>query len=379
MALIVPAAQADDPPLELRAYGTAVVDGLEGAGEWDHAGKWNLTLNAPGGTAQATLYEMNDGANLYLAVRHNRPDLDIVLNFAFDTDHDGVAYEEGDDVLIANAYEFFDMFVSMQPPCDPGYTCIGVRDTAVGGTSEGSAAGSGGFLELGHPLDTADDAHDFSLRFGKRVTFKLFALLCDDQCNDTSLSSGDLVIVSTSTTPPETTFARGPRGGSFSRREITELAFSGADDVVAPEDLVFDCSENGDVFERCANPYEYIPEREGRQSLAVRAVDDVGNVDPTPAVRRWVFDRHAPRKLSIRGPRRFSSERVVLTLRATDNVDGPRQLRFRCAVDGGRRKACKARLVLRAAPGRHVLRVVAIDRTGNVSKPTAATFVREAP
>jgi hypothetical protein len=381
MALTVPAAQADDPSLELSAYGTPVVDGLQGAGEWDNASKWDFTVNVPGGTAQSTIYAMNDGVNLYLAFKHNRPDLDGFLNFAFDNDLDGTLNEEGDDVLIAGSYGFVDEFVSQQPPCPPGYTCIGIEDTEVGGTSDGSSAAgtteSAAFLELGHPLDTTDDNHDFSLRFGKRVTFRLSALMCDDECVSTSFVSDDVVIVSTSTIPPETTLTRGPKNGSFSRKEITELAFTATDDVIAPEDITFECNENGGAFDPCDNPYEHIPEREGRQVVGVRAVDEVGNVDPTPVIRRWVFDRHGPRKLSIRGPRRFSNEGVVLRLRATDNVDRPRHLRFRCALDGGRRKPCKARLVLRVTPGRHVLRFIAIDRTGNVSKRRTVKFVRE--
>ena len=40
VALTASAAQAHDPSLELKAHGTAVVDGIKSPGEWDRAGKW---------------------------------------------------------------------------------------------------------------------------------------------------------------------------------------------------------------------------------------------------------------------------------------------------------------------------------------------------
>ena len=91
---------------------------------------------------------MNDGVNLYLAVEHGRPELDGAINLAFDNNHNGSGYEEGDDVLIVNSFGFYDMFVSRQPPCDPGYTCIRIQDTAVGGTSEDAGPGAHGDSRL---------------------------------------------------------------------------------------------------------------------------------------------------------------------------------------------------------------------------------------
>jgi hypothetical protein len=74
-ALAASAAQAHDPSLELRAHGTAVVDGVQSPGEWDRAARWDFAANIPGGSTPATLYSMNDGINLYLAVKRGRPDL----------------------------------------------------------------------------------------------------------------------------------------------------------------------------------------------------------------------------------------------------------------------------------------------------------------
>jgi hypothetical protein len=381
-ALTVSAAQAEEPTVELRAYGTAVVDGVQGPGEWEGAAKWDFAVNVPpSGTVLATLHAMNDGANLYLAVKVPRPDLGTSsLNFAFDNNHDFSTFEEGDDVLILSRFGFTDMFVSKQPPCPPTYTCVGIADTEVGGTSEGSGLvrteATQRFYELSHPLDTPDNGHDFSLRFGKRVGFRLWVSTCAATCVSTSAPYADIRVTSTSTVPPETKITRGPANGSFSRNDAIELAFAGSDDAVLPEDLRFECSQVGDSFEACDAPFEYTPDIEGPQSFRVRAIDEVGNVDPTPAIRRWTFDTQQPNAPSIRGPRQFKQARVVYRLGATDNVDRPKQLRFRCSLDRRPLKQCSARLVLRVRPGRHVLSVIPVDRTGNVGKRTQVRFVR---
>ena len=380
-ALAVSAAQAHDPAIELGARGTAAVDGVESPGEWDRADKWDFTVNVPGGSTPATLYAMNDGSNLYLAVKRGRPDLDGAVNFSFDNNHDGSGYAEGDDVLILSRFGLSDMFVSMRPPCPTTYTCIGIEDTEVGGTSEGSGVvrttPTHAFYEISHPFDTADDAHDFSLRLGKRAGFQLSVLTCGQDCGHTlTPPGGDVVIVSESTIAPETQITGGPAGGSFSEEETVELTFAGTDDAIAAEDLRFECSLNGEEFEVCESPWEYVPERQGSQSFAVRAIDEVGNVDSTPAVRRWTLDTLWPKKPLIRGPRLFQRARVVYRLSAKDNVDRPKQLRFRCSLDRGRFRPCSKRLALRVRPGRHVLLVVAVDRTGNVSDRARAKFVR---
>jgi hypothetical protein len=61
---------------------------------------------------------------------------------------------------------------------------------------------------------------------------------------------------------------------------------------------------------------------------------------------------------------------------ARDGLDRPRQLTFRCSVDSARLRPCAARVMRRLAKGRHVLRVVAVDRAGNVSRPTVVRIVR---
>src|SRR3990172_2087064 len=66
-------------------YGIATIDGVMSPGEWDNAAKIDFQANVPaedgGGTTPATLYVMNDGINLYLAVKISRPSFGVTTQF----------------------------------------------------------------------------------------------------------------------------------------------------------------------------------------------------------------------------------------------------------------------------------------------------------
>lgn len=55
----------------------------------------------------------------------------------------------------------------------------------------------------------------------------------------------------------------------------------------ASEDASFTCSLDGGGFEPCDSPASYSDLEPGWHTLAVRATDSAGNVDPTPAEVRW--------------------------------------------------------------------------------------------
>jgi hypothetical protein len=385
LALTSSSAHAHDPTFKFRAYGTAVVDGALAQGEWDAAAKWNFNANIPpSGTTPATLYLMNDGSTLYLALRVARPSLgSSSVAFDFDNDHDGVLFEDGDDALLLNpSIGFLDEFWTRQPPCPPNTVC-GLYDAEGGGTNNGQGVatnnGSVSIYELSHPLDTTDDAHDFSLRLGKRVGFFMSLRFCAPNCVDTeSPRFGDIVITSTSTVPPDTRITEGPAEGSLTADEPVTLVFTGSDDIIAPDDLTFECELDEGGFAPCTSPATHLL-AEGRHSFAVRATDEVGNIDPTPDVRSWIIDTEAPSKPSVRGPRKLRQSRAVYRLSARDSIDTAVQLRYRCSVDRRSLKPCSRRLVVRLKRGRHVVRARAVDRTGHVSALTVVQVVRAKP
>ncbi len=213
-------AQADTPGLSLSAFGTATVDGVLAPGEWDDAAHVNFLVNLPeGGTTPGTLFVMNDGTNLYLAVRFARSALDPVnlVEFKFDNNDNGSGPENGDDELILNTNSGVpgDQFrircvVNGVPtfcdatdtaPFNPnspirfpdGYPAPGTREVA------GSVANDGTFsvFELSHPLDSGDAAHDFSLAVGDTVGFQMIVdFVSVVRRTETALGPGDIVVAS---------------------------------------------------------------------------------------------------------------------------------------------------------------------------------------
>ena len=229
LATLLPA-QAHAPDVVLSGFGTATIDGQLGPGEWDSAAKVDVLVNLPvsdgGGSTNGTLFVMNDGTNLYLAVKILRAQLntgdlgfglDQVL-FEFDNSHNGGPPEDGDDILllspgvnILGVSTFLDEVRTTRPPCPPGGLC-GFLDVQLDapGTNDGAGAatnnGSFSFFEISHPLDSADSANDFNLNPGATVGFTLQVNLssvtpfCSSGCSAStvfpSADRGDIVIAS---------------------------------------------------------------------------------------------------------------------------------------------------------------------------------------
>lgn len=78
------------------------------------------------------------------------------------------------------------------------------------------------------------------------------------------------------TTSPDTSLSEPSSDGG-------EAEFS----ISASEDASFTCSLDGGAFEPCDSPASYSDLEPGWHTLAVRATDSAGNVDPTPAEIRW--------------------------------------------------------------------------------------------
>jgi hypothetical protein len=158
-----------------------VIDGIMSPGEWANAGSVNIAVNLPeGGTTPGTIFAMNDAVNLYVAFRFERSAADPVnhASFEFDNDHSGGARAEGDDLLVINASTTVFGFGD-----DHRYNAgSNIRfDADDGGTQDGSGAfgndGTFTVYEFSHPLDSADNPHDFSLAYGDTVGFMLFTAI----------------------------------------------------------------------------------------------------------------------------------------------------------------------------------------------------------
>jgi hypothetical protein len=373
---IVPSAATGHAGPGLRGFGTAVIDGAPGSGEWDPAARHEFAANRSpaqgGGTVPATLYVMNDAANLYVALRVSNALVgSSTFRLYFDNDHSGSTGVLGDDGLELGK-GFQDLFVNQSPAW--------ATDTSDGGTSDGGGlAGdhsSFSFYELSHPLDNSDDAHDFSLGIGNRIGFDLYFMHCDpvgavtlpSGCGEsTTLRSGDIVRVSGSRVPPDTRVTAGPADRSTTAK-MAPFEFTGSDDVLQPSQLTFECKTNEGRWQACTSP-STVNASDGRHTFSVRAVDEMLNADATPAQRNWTLDTTGPSQPVIRGPRSVrKGKKVVLRFSSRDQLAGG--VRYRCAVDSTRLRNCPAVFRIKLRLGRHVVRVRAFDRLGNRSRPS---------
>jgi hypothetical protein len=209
------------------AFGTATIDGRYAPGEWDGAARLDLAADLPTslgpGKVPVGVYVMNDDRDLYVAVRMGRPFAAATISLDFDNDGDGVS-EPGDDVIVVNARgtgaDLIDDFRTECPAgvqsaflcsaedADPGHPSPG---TADGTTASGM--GDGTYLvELRHPLDSADDAHDFSLKAGDvaGVVFRVFFDTLTDgcagsrDCTGQAFTNTTIRVADSSTKPPTT-------------------------------------------------------------------------------------------------------------------------------------------------------------------------------
>lgn len=381
LCLLIPGSATAFNGTVLRGFGTATIDGVIGVGEWDPAGRVDFTVNRSssegGGTVPATMYVMNDATNLYVGIRVQNATVGFsTAEVLFDNDHNDSANAEGEDDIYVDANGiFFDGFVHQT---SPGVWDV-VDDTDFGGTTDGDERDANGpgysFYEFTHPLDSADNAHDFSLGRARKVGFLLRFRHCTP-CAPTSYypSPGQLaeiVIVSGSRVPPDTQLTSGPREGSGSNKTSPTFQFSGTDDVLQPAELSFECRIDEDAWEACTSPNR-LGVDEGRHTFSVRAVDEMANADQSPAQRNWTVDHTPPSRPVVRGRRSFrKGQRVVLRFSARDAGIGG--VYFRCSVDSRVLRRCPARFRRKLSPGRHVVRVRSYDRIGNRG---AQTMVR---
>jgi hypothetical protein len=112
------------------------------------------------------------------------------------------------------------------------------------------------------PLALGDGPHTFEARalddFGPDPTPASQAFVVDTTAPDTAIDSG----------PPSTT-------GSTS----ATISFLSLD----PDAVAFECKLDGEDWRTCTSPAHYSGLAEGAHTFSVRAVDDVGNKDPTEA------------------------------------------------------------------------------------------------
>ena len=99
-------------------------------------------------------------------------------------------------------------------------------------------------------------------------------------------------IISPDITPPGTQISSHPV--SPSARDVI-FTFSSED-----ETATFECQLDGNSFSMCTSPKNYVDLDNGSHTFIVRAIDPIGNVDPTPASHTWTVTAHQTYRMESR-------------------------------------------------------------------------------
>jgi DNA-directed RNA polymerase specialized sigma24 family protein len=162
---------------------------------------------------------------------------------------------------------------------------------------------------------------------------------------------------------PTTSIVSGPSG--VVHRSKATFALDSYEDEVT-----YECSLDGRAFQSCGPTVSYSGLAAGKHTFVARARDKAGNVDRTPARRRWtVVDAHGPDTTITSHPQVNSSDSSP-TFEFRSSEAGSH---FECRLDGGSWRQCSSPKTYQGlAPGQHVFRVRARDASGNVDSTPAS-------
>lgn len=184
-----------------------------------------------------------------------------------------------------------------------------------------------------------------------------------------------LDIVRTDFTGPETLIASAPRSST----SITApFEFSGTDNFTPSGRLRFQCRLDGGAFVPCPARGDFPGLSLGKHTLEVRAVDQAGNADPTPAAHSWEVWSTVTDTAILSGPANNSATReaaATFTFTGTDDDTTPERLTFECSLDSITFSPCTSpQTYSNLAPLGHLFRVRAKDAAGNVDPTPASVF-----
>jgi hypothetical protein len=174
---------------------------------------------------------------------------------------------------------------------------------------------------------------------------------------------------------PDTTITNGPPSLTSS----TSATFTFVSNETGS---TFSCQLDGGGFAACTSPKSYVGLSDGSHTFQVRATDNAGNTDPTPASSTWTVDTTPPdtsitsavdgNGAVVASGGTTLSGSITFTIVGTDSVG---VAGFQCSLDGVTFASCASPVgysVLAIAS--HTFRVRAIDTAGNIDPSPASLF-----
>jgi hypothetical protein len=198
--------------------------------------------------------------------------------------------------------------------------------------------------------------------------------------SNTSVEEADVIVEEPITTkgedagmncPPGTTIESGESGTVATA--VASFEFRGSDDRTEEEALIFECRIDGTAYKPCASPEVYSYRNHpkpfnGEHTFRVRAKDEGGKVDPTPAQRTWTVDTIGPE--TAIGP---EPSGTIALKKASFAFSSPESgATFQCKMDEGDYKSCIPRKgYSMLSQGSHTFKVRAQDALKNVDTSPA--------
>ena len=182
------------------------------------------------------------------------------------------------------------------------------------------------------------------------------------------------IVLGPDTTPPDTRITKRPP--ALTANYIVNFEFTGSDDQTIDLDLEYECLLDGVLLGDCdsllstptvpGDPYEVEVFNPGKHVFEVRAIDEAGHVDPTPA--KWTFtvvDLTAPETSIELEPESETTATTAIFEFIGEEPDGTFVFDFECSLDGADFTECTSPLTLEnLQPGNHLFQVRAVDPSG---------------
>jgi hypothetical protein len=166
-------------------------------------------------------------------------------------------------------------------------------------------------------------------------------------------------------TAPETTITSAPDATTGDSTPTFEFGSSETGSTFA-------CRLDDAAFSPCSSPVTTAAQGDGPHTFEVRATDQVGNTDPTPASASFTVDTTAPETTITAGPGAATADTTPSFMFDSSEAGSS----FECSIDSGGFGPCASGVTI-ATPdeGAHVFEVRATDQLGHTDPtPASASF-----
>ena len=167
----------------------------------------------------------------------------------------------------------------------------------------------------------------------------------------------------------DTVITSGPSGLTSSH--VSTFTFTSSEAAAT-----FQCRVDVGAFTGCVTPYTTSSLANGAHTFEVRALDAVGDPDPTPASRSFVVDTLAPQTTITGGPSGATDDNTPAFTFMSPDVSAT----FQCRLDTAEYTVCASPFTAPVLPaGAHTFQVRALDAVGNTDQSPARRDFTVAP